>query len=57
MRIHSRLLKTLWVDAVNITTYLINRVVITLEFKLLEEVSTKKKKKKKKIQVLSLENF
>ena len=46
MRIHSGLPKTLWVDAVNIAVYLINRrPSVPLEFKLPEEVWTRKELK------------
>ena len=46
MRIHFGLSKTFWVDAVNKTLYLINRgPSIPLEFKLLEEVWTRKELK------------
>ena len=45
MRIHSRLPKTFWADAVN-TTYLINRgPLVPLKFKLPEEVWTGKELK------------
>ena len=39
MRLHTRLPKTLWADAVNTTTYLINQgLSVLMEFKLPEEV-------------------
>ena len=46
MRIHSRLPKTFWADAVNTTNYLINRrLSVPLEFKLPKEVWTGKELK------------
>ena len=58
MRLHSGLPKVFWVDAINITVYLINRgLSIPLEYKLLEEVWSEKKVKLAHLKVFGCVSY